>query len=102
MAARAVAAVSRVDPNAAWPAVDCDALVGYYFSERGYSLRIVHNADGSAWYKCGIVGSDGRKYYLLVEKQPHDLHTTALKNLCEKVEEMWRGTLKPSPDVWKG
>lgn len=82
--------------------VDCDALVGLYFAEEGYSLRIIHDKDGAAWYKCGITNRDGEKYYLLVSKHKSETHSTALLNLCEKIEEMWRGYLKPSPDTWKG
>lgn len=101
VAARAVRSVGVVDSVAGRTFVDCDALVGIYFTERGYSLRIMPCADQSAWYKCGIAGTDDRKYYLLVQKKPHELHSTALLNLCEKIQEMWNGTLKPSPDVWK-
>lgn len=102
VAARAVRAVGVVVTDAGRTFVDTDALVGVYFTESGYTLRITPCADQSAWYKCGIPGKDGRKYYLLVQKQPQDLHTTALVNLCERIEEMWRGSLKPSPDTWKG
>lgn len=100
MAARQVRAVGVIDTVAGRTIVDCDALVGVYFQERGYTLRIIHDSNGAAWYKCGLTVLDGRKYYLLVHKRSYELHTTALINLCEKVQEMWNGTLKPSPDIY--
>ena len=94
--------VSGFDPLSGRTVVDCDALVGVYFQEPGYSLRITPGADGEAWYKCGIPGRDGSRYYLLVQRLKHELHSTALVNLCEKIQEVWNGTLKPSPDIWNG
>lgn len=97
-----VRAVCYFRTDAGGRVVDCDALVGIYFQEPGYSLRITPCADGSAWYKCCIPGGDGKRYYLIVQRLKHQLHTTGLIDLCEKIQEMWNGTLKPSPDVWNG
>lgn len=101
VAASYVRSLCTVDYEPCRYLVDCDALMGHYFQETGYSFRAIYEQDGSAWYKCGITAPDGRKYYLLVKKKREDLHSTALINLCEKIEEMHRGSLKPSPDVWK-
>lgn len=102
MAARQVRAMGVLTTVAGGTVVDFDALVGHYFTESGYTLRVSPCADLSAWYKCSIPGKDGRKYYLIVQKKPYELASAALVNLCEKIQEMWNGALKPSPDEWKG
>lgn len=101
-AARSVRSVGYVRTHAGGTVVDYDALVGVYFEESCYQLRISPGRDGEAWYKCRIPADDGRYYYLLVHKGKHESHSAALVNLCEKIEEMWRGQLDPSPDIWKG
>lgn len=98
----AVRSVGYVRTDTGGTVVDYDALVGIYFNESGYTLRVTPGADGEAWYKCRIPGNSGEAYYLLVHKHKHAPDSSALVDLCEKIEQMWRGDLDPSPDVWKG
>lgn len=100
----AAATVRRVggwNSQSGWPALAVDALAYEYFERSGFTLRVKYDADGSAWFKCAIQGTDGQNYYLLCRKNKHEGYFTGFVNLCEKIEEMFRRLIKPSLDVYR-
>lgn len=79
-----------------------DLLVREYFTIPGYTLRVVPSAENGGWVKCAFKDADGDRVYLLTSYPPHQEFSAGLVALCEKIEEMWAGDLKPSPDTWQG
>lgn len=95
-----VRTVGGCGADGAWSPNTLNALVQHYFWETGYIFRYVPDADGGGWLKARIRGVNGEAYYLLVAQKQHDAFTSAFLNLCEKVEEMEQGYLRPSKDIF--
>lgn len=71
-----------------------------YFLHHDRKLTVTPGKHGAAWWKAGWENEAG-KWYVLVWEAPGHTVESAIRDLCEVIEEVRLGFRKPSRDVYK-
>jgi len=84
-------------------AVDAlNSLIFKYFMQTGFILRCSPDGISGYWLKCAIRTHQWPRHYLLIHTTLQKGFCGGLVILCDKIQQMIDGELRPSPDVWEG